>query len=164
MHLIAFAARTLEIMERLTNDVQVTVVNNTGMTDFTIVVFAYNANPNAATSPFIAWHTISTQSRSEFVYPAKVRVGARFEDESVMCQSGPFDATPGSTWSIIQETKYSTPVLYEGSYYSNTHTHTKDYFGVHTFSSWGIFTVTGNGGVQAYTPGYITCAHLALAV
>ena len=95
-------------------DITVKVVNNTGQSDFTIVVFAYNVSPNATSSPYVAWHTIRAQTRSEFTYPAAVRVGARYLEDKVVCQCGPFDAELGSTWSLIQETRYSTPVLVLG--------------------------------------------------
>ena len=95
-------------------DLPVTLLNETGKSDFTIAVFAKNTSPNAVNTPYVAWHTIRAQSRSQFVYPQDVQVVARYKEEDVVNQSGPFQADAGTTWRLVQPTRECTPNLVWG--------------------------------------------------
>lgn len=96
-------------------DLPITVVNETGRSDFTIAVFAKNTSPNAIDTPFVTWHTIRAQSRSQFVYPQAVQVVARYSEEDVVNQSGPFPAEAGTTWRLLQKARECTPSLLWGA-------------------------------------------------
>ena len=51
----------------------------------------------------LAWYVIDTKSSAEFTYPGKSQVGAKYEVDGVTYMSGPYEANPGSSWTITQE-------------------------------------------------------------
>ena len=87
------------------SDIPITYVNGTGKTDFPTLVLSGND---------VAWYVINTQTSAEFVYPDQSQVGAKYEVNGVTNMSGPFNANPGSSWTITQEDANSAAILAEG--------------------------------------------------
>lgn len=95
-------------------DIPIKFINETGETDFTVVVFMKNEDPNASATPFVAWRTIRTQTSAAFTYPSQSEVGAIYFEGDMKMTAGPYPALPGSTWEFAQESEADTPTLIEG--------------------------------------------------
>ena len=88
-------------------------VNSTGKTDFQVLVFTKNFSVNTPETYYAAWMVLRAQTQADFTYPKEIQVGATYEQGGQNILSGPFDANPGSTWSITQKTPSDTAVLAE---------------------------------------------------
>ena len=95
------------------NDIPILYRNRTGMNNFMVVVFTKNEDVNAIDTPFVAWHTLKAQTSASFSYPVDAAVGAYWESNGVICRSGPFDCTMGSTWEMRMATLDSSPNMTE---------------------------------------------------
>lgn len=86
-------------------DVKIKFVNDTGDTDFRVVVYAKPKMDLLSSSieEAVAWQVIQAQSTSIFVYPNTTQVGAEYQDGDQTVGCGPFEAEDGSTWCITQE-------------------------------------------------------------
>ena len=60
-----------------TTDIKITYVNDTGESDFDVVVFTKNFNENTPKVYYAAWKVFRTQNEATFVYPVSMEVGAR---------------------------------------------------------------------------------------
>ena len=87
------------------SDIPITYVNGTGKTDFQTLILSGND---------VAWYVIDTQSSAGFTYPGKSQVGAKYEVDHVTYMSGPYEANPGSSWTITQVDSNSAAILAEG--------------------------------------------------
>ncbi len=100
----------------MTTDIPVKYFNKTGSTDFEVMVFSQNYNPNTPTSVFAAWQVLKAQTQVNFMYPVQMQIGATYKSGSQTIIAGPFDTTLGSTWEISQDSSSATAVLEEGEY------------------------------------------------
>lgn len=91
--------------------IQIQYKNNTGSTDFEVLVFTKNYNPNTVKTYYCAWQVLKAQTGVTFDYPADIAVGATYITGSLKNTAGPFNASLGSTWEITQDTKSATPTL-----------------------------------------------------
>lgn len=90
--------------------------NETGNTDFEVLVFAKNyvSMINSIQPYYYAWYTLKSQSSVKFNFPAEISVGAEYRgDGGQVNTAGPFKASLGSTWEITQPYANDTPVLEE---------------------------------------------------
>lgn len=104
----------------LNKDIPILYKNETGNTDFEVLVFAknYTAKINSIQAYYCAWHTLRSQTTVRFNYPAELSVGAVYRCEGGQVNTaGPFKASLGSTWQITQPRMEDTPVLEEGKKY-----------------------------------------------
>ena len=81
-------------------DIPVKFINDTGKTDFDVVVFTKNFSYNTPMTYYTAWQVLRTVDSAEFVYPASVFIGATYHSQGQML----FPAELGTTWEITQET------------------------------------------------------------
>ena len=101
----------------MATNIPVKYFNDTGKTDFQVVVFTKNFSTNTPETNYAAWQVLRAQSEVDFVYPAENEVGASYEQGGQVIISGPFTASPGSTWDVVQDTPTSTTILSEGGLY-----------------------------------------------
>ncbi len=99
-----------------TTDIAIKYINDTGSTDFSVVVFTKNFSVDTPEVYFAAWEVIRVQSSSEFIYPISTSIGASYLLGYQFNTMGPFGAVLGSTWEINQDNKANTPVLSPGLY------------------------------------------------
>lgn len=97
------------------NDIPITYINETEMNNFMVVVFTKNEDTNAIDTPFVAWQTLKAQTSAKFSYPVNAAVGAEWKIGEVILRSGPFPATPGSTWKFTQAHFDDSPNLEQGT-------------------------------------------------
>ena len=76
--------------------------NDTGNTDFEVVIFTKNFNVNNPRTYYVAWQVVKAQTKSNFSYPVDLSVGATYVTGGQKISAGPFRAPLGSTWEIIQ--------------------------------------------------------------
>lgn len=97
-----------------TRDIPIKYVNNSGSTDFKVVVFTKNFSQSSGPTHYTAWQVLHAQSVVEFMYPAEVSVGALYKTKGQTIMAGPFPAKPGSTWSVEMDSPSSSAILTEG--------------------------------------------------
>ena len=90
-------------------DIPVKFINDTGKTDFEVVVFTKNFSYNTPRTYYTAWQVLRTIGSVDFVYPASVSVGVT--NQAQMSIVGPFPTELGTTWEITQETSSSMAEL-----------------------------------------------------
>ena len=95
-------------------DIPVKFINDTGKTDFEVVVFTRNFSYNTPRDYYAAWQVLRTAASAEFVYPASVSIGATYHSQGEMFMTGQFPAELGTTWEITQETPGSMAELKQG--------------------------------------------------
>ena len=64
----------------------------------------------------VAWKILEAQSRVFFRYPLKTQVGAFYEVDHEVIMCGPFHASEGTAWKVVQESPHSAPELTEGTF------------------------------------------------
>ena len=99
-------------------DIPIKIINDTGSTDFSVVVFTKNFGDNSPVSEsyYAAWQVLHVNTSVAFEYPASTSVGATYGDEYQTVIIGPFGAGLGSTWEIFYEDRECIPNLVEGLY------------------------------------------------
>ena len=95
----------------MTTDIPIKYINATTRTDFDVVVFTKNFSVNTPKAYYCAWQVLKTQTNAHFVYPVDVAVGATYTSGGQQIIIGPYEAEPGSTWEISQESATDTAVV-----------------------------------------------------
>ena len=103
----------------MTSNIRVKYINKTGSTDFQVLVFTKNFSTNTPETYYAAWQVLRAQTEADFNYPVEIEVGASYEQAGQVIISGPFGASLGSTWDVVQDTPTSTTVLSEGDLYES---------------------------------------------
>ena len=96
--------------------IPITYINSTGQTDFQVLVFTKNFSVNTPETFYAAWQVLRAQTSSSFEYPVDIEVGAIYESAGQTIISGPFAASLGSTWGVIQHSPNETAVLSESKF------------------------------------------------
>jgi len=91
--------------------INVRYYNNTGNTDFEVMVFTKNYSTRTPKTYYVAWHVLRGQTSVTFQYPVELAVGCTYEENKLKIVSGPFSAGLGSSWKIAQPKNTSTAVL-----------------------------------------------------
>lgn len=91
--------------------INVKYINNTGRSDFEVMVFTKNFSTRTPKIYYVAWHVLRGQTSVAFQYPVHLAVGATYQSERLKISSGPFVADLGSSWKIVQEKSTDTAVL-----------------------------------------------------
>ena len=86
----------------MSDSIEIEYHNNTGNTDFEVVIFTKNFNVNNPRTYYVAWQVVRAQTKSNFRYPVELCVGATYESAGQKISAGPFPAPLGSTWEITQ--------------------------------------------------------------
>ncbi len=92
----------------MNNDIPVKYCNNTGRTDFQVVVFSRSFSKYSPTISYSAWQVFNAQTSIQFNYSKSVSVGASYTEGGQTITAGPFPADVGSTWEITQPLKSDT--------------------------------------------------------
>ena len=95
----------------LTSNIPIKYFNCTGQVDFQVMVYTKNYCACHAMDYEVVWRMLRGQGSVEFNYPLQAQVGAWYESENGTVKCGPVDADPGSTWEIIHEYAYDTPII-----------------------------------------------------
>ena len=95
----------------MTSTINVKYVNNTGNTDFEVMVFTKNYSTRTPKTYYVAWHVLRGQTSVTFQYPVHLAVGSTYQEHGLKIISGPFGAELGSSWRITQPKSNSTAVL-----------------------------------------------------
>ena len=83
-------------------DIPVRYCNNTGNSDFQVVVFSENFSKYSPTSHYCAWQVLNAQTSVQFNYTTSISIGASYTLGGQTITAGPFPADHGSTWEITQ--------------------------------------------------------------
>ncbi len=110
------ASTSTPAMPMSTTDIPIKYINDTGSTDFSVVVFTKNFSVDTPKTYFAAWEVIRVQTSSGFVYPITTSVGASYQHHDQHNTMGPFGAEPGSTWEINQNNPATAPLIMPGLY------------------------------------------------
>lgn len=100
----------------MTTNIPVKYINKTGSVDFQVLVFTKNFSTNTPKTYYCAWQVLRAQNESDFSYPVEIEVGASYEQSGQVVISGPFGASLGSTWEVVQDTPSATTVLSESEF------------------------------------------------
>ena len=100
-------------MEKEGSSIPVRYINSTGKTDFQVLVFTKNFSVNTPSTVFSAWQVLRAQTSVDFEYPEDIEVGATYKHGIQTVASGPFVASLGSTWGVMQESPRHTAILKE---------------------------------------------------
>ena len=99
------------------NQIDIKYVNNTGKTDFDVMVFTKNYSTRTPNIYYVAWQILRGQTSVYFSYPLDtVQVGASYHQHGQIINSGPFHADIGSSWKITQPKRTSTAILEQGMF------------------------------------------------
>jgi len=111
------------------NKIDIKYVNNTGNTDFEVMVFTKNYSTRTPKTYYVAWQILRGQSSVYFSYPLDtIEVGASYHNSGQKINSGPFLADMGSSWTITQPMRTSTAILAPGMYQYKLPLHVHRYF------------------------------------
>lgn len=80
-----------------------------------VVVTSKNLSEDSDNDKYIAWKTLTSQTKVYFKYPKETQVCAYYEYDNEIIMCGPFGASEGSYWKICQEDRHEAPELVEGN-------------------------------------------------
>ena len=101
----------------MTDSIPITYKNDTGASDFQVLVFTKNYSTNTPKTFYAAWEVLNAQTETKFAYPVEIEVGATYVKGDQLVISGPFAAKLGTTWTIQEEQNVDDTALLKESAY-----------------------------------------------